>query len=558
MEDEEMAKPVILTVDDDPQVLSAVQRDLRRQFGQGFRVLGADSGSTALETLKHLKLRNEPAALFLVDQRMPRMSGVEFLEEALRLFPAAKRVLLTAYADTEAAIRAINDVRLDHYLMKPWDPPEERLYPVLQDLLDDWQASFRPPFEGIRVIGHRWSPQAHQIKDFLSRNQVPYQWLDIETDGEARRLAESADSGAAPLPLVLLPDGSYLSQPTNVQLAERIGLKIRAEMPFYDLIIAGAGPAGLAAAVYGASEGLRTLLIEREAPGGQAGLSSRIENYLGFPVGLSGADLARRAVTQATRFGAEILTPQEATGLRVRDAYRLVELGDGSELGCHALLIATGVSYRTLDIPGIDALTGAGVYYGAAITEALTCQGKDVFIVGGGNSAGQAAMYLSKYARSVTMLVRGDSLMVTMSRYLIDQIIATESIAVRMHTSVAEVIGDKCLEAITLADTVTGELKTLPAAGLFIFIGAMPRTDWAAKIVERDQYGFILTGPDLVQDGRLPRGWPLERQPFWLEASVPGIFVAGDVRHQSVKRVASAVGEGSMAVQFIHQYLASL
>ena len=553
-----MAKPVILTVDDDPQVLSAVQRDLRRQFGQGFRVLGADSGSTALETLKHLKLRNEPAALFLVDQRMPRMSGVEFLQEALKLFPASKRVLLTAYADTEAAIRAINDVRLDHYLMKPWDPPEERLYPVLQDLLDDWQASFRPPFEGIRVIGHRWSPQAHQIKDFLARNQVPYQWLDIETEEEARRLAESADSGAAPLPLVLLPDGSYLAQPTIVQLAERIGLKIRAEMPFYDLVIVGAGPAGLAAAVYGASEGLRTLLIEREAPGGQAGMSSRIENYLGFPVGLSGADLARRAVTQATRFGAEILTPQEATRLRVRDAYRLVELADGSELSCHALLIATGVSYRTLEVPGVDRLTGAGVYYGASITEAIACQGGDVFVVGGGNSAGQAAMYLSKYARSVTMLVRGDSLAVTMSRYLIDQIIDTESITVRMHTYVAEVMGDKCLEVITLADVATGELKTLPAAGLFVFIGATPRTDWTAETVERDQFGFILTGPDLVQNGRLPRGWPLERQPFWLEASVPGIFVAGDVRHQSVKRVASAVGEGAMAVQFIHQYLASL
>jgi thioredoxin reductase (NADPH) len=551
-------KPVILTVDDDQVVLNAIGRDLRRQFGRDYRVLEVDSGLEALEVLKQLKLRNEPVALFLVDQRMPAMTGVEFLEAARTLFPTSRRVLLTAYADTEAAIRAINEVKLDYYLLKPWDPPEEQLYPVLQDLLDDWQATFRPPFEGVRIVGHRWSPEVHRVKDFLARNQVPYRWLDVEQDEEARLLMESAGTQPGQLPLILLPDGSHLVQPTNLDLADRIGLRTRAEMPFYDLIIVGGGPAGLAAAVYGASEGLRTLLIEREAPGGQAGMSSRIENYLGFPVGLSGADLARRAVTQATRFGAEILNPQEATAIRVQDAYRFVRLADGSELSCHALLIATGVSYRTLDVPGVQELAGAGVYYGAAITEALVCRDKEVFIVGSGNSAGQAAMYLAKYARDVTILVRQDSLATSMSRYLIDQIKATRNITVRPDTQVVAVSGTANLETVTLLNGVTEKQETLPASALFIFIGAMPRTDWIGGFVERDDYGFIVSGPDLVRGGRLPRGWLLQREPFWLEASVPGIFVAGDVRHRSVKRVASAVGEGSMAVQFIHQYLATL
>jgi thioredoxin reductase (NADPH) len=553
-----MAKPVILAVDDDQAVLSAVQRDVRRQFGRDFRVVAAPSASQALDTLKQLTVRNEPVALFLVDQRMPHMTGVEFLNEALRSFPSAKRVLLTAYADTEAAIRAINEIKLDHYLLKPWDPPEEQLYPVLQDLLDDWKASFRPPFEGIRVIGHRWSPQAHQIKDFLARNQVPYRWLDIETDKEAQRLAKSVSSNGVPLPLVVLPDGSHLTQPTNTELAERIGLRTRAEMPFYDLIIVGGGPAGLAAAVYGASEGLGTLLIEREAPGGQAGMSSRIENYLGFPVGLSGGDLARRAVAQAVRFGAEILTPQEVAGVRVENSYRVVKLADGTELNSHALLIATGVSYRMLDVPGADALAGAGVYYGAAITEAIACQDKDVFIVGGGNSAGQAAMYLSKYASHVTILVRGESLSATMSQYLIDQIKSSKNISVRPRTKVIGIGGQTSLETITFANSATEEVQTAPAAALFVFIGAVPRTDWVAGLVERDEHGFILTGPDLIRDGRLPRGWALDRAPYWLEASVPGVFVAGDVRYHSIKRIASAVGEGSMAVQFVHEYLATL
>jgi thioredoxin reductase (NADPH) len=550
-----MEKPVIVAVDDEPTVLSAVARDLRREYGEYYRVLRADSGITALESLRQLKLRNEPVALFLVDQRMPRMSGVEFLEGAIELFPDAKRVLLTAYADTEAAIRAINEVGLDYYLMKPWDPPEEHLYPVLTDLLDDWQARFSPPFEGIRVVGHQWSAQSHRVKDFLARNLIPYQWLDIEIDEEARHLLELSDSDGSRLPLVLFPDGPSLTQPTNLEIAEKIGLKIHPGLPFYDLVIVGAGPAGLAAAVYGASEGLSTLLIESEAPGGQAGMSSRIENYLGFPSGLSGGDLTRRAVAQASRFGAEILTPLETRGVRVRDPYRFVTLTDGTEISCHALLIATGVSYRKLDAPGVERLTGAGVYYGAAITEALACRDKDVFIVGAGNSAGQAAVYLSKYASSVTMLVRGGSLARSMSHYLVSQIESHEKITVSTHSTVAEVKGDTSLEEITITDAATGDTRTLPAFALFIFIGARPRTDWVADVVERDSEGFILTGPSLVRGGRRPKGWHLDRDPFLLEANVPGIFAAGDVRQRSVKRIASAVGEGSMAVQFVHQYL---
>jgi thioredoxin reductase (NADPH) len=521
-------------------------------------VLRADSGATALEALKQLKLRNEPVALFLVDQRMPQMSGVEFLEEAMELFPEAKRVLLTAYADTDAAIRAINSVKTDYYLLKPWDPPEERLYPVVNDLLDDWLSSFRPPFTGIRVVGSRWSPQSHHIKDFLARNQVPYQWLDIEAGEEAHRLVECAEPDSPHLPLVLFPDGSRLIQPSSGQIAEKIGLRTRAEKPFYDLVIVGGGPAGLAAAVYGASEGLSTVMIEKEAPGGQAGSSSRIENYLGFPVGLSGGDLARRAVTQARRFGVEILTPQEVTGVRVDDPYRIVQLGDGSELNCHALLIATGVAWRKLDVPGLEELTGRGVYYGAAQAEALSCKDEEVYIVGGANSAGQAAMYFSKYARKVTMLVRGDSLAKSMSQYLIDQISATDNITVQVHSSVVEAKGETSLEAITIANTLTGEKQTHPATSLFIFIGALPRTDWLDGVVERDKQGFILSGADLMRERRRPRGWNLDRDPFLLETSVPGVFVAGDVRYGSVKRVASGVGEGSIAIQFVHQYLSKV
>ena len=550
-----MAKPAILLVDDDADVLRAIERDVRRHFGGEYRVLRASSGAQALEVLTQLTLRHEPVALLLTDQRMPEMSGVEFLEQARALFPQAKRALLTAYADTDAAIRAINSVRIDYYLVKPWDPPEEHLYPVLQDLLDDWLADFRPPFEGLRLLGHRWSSSAHELKDFLTRNLIPYQWLDVEMHPEALRLFELAALDTSRLPVALFTDGMTLLQPTTSQLAEKLGLRIRADQPFYDLVIIGSGPAGLAGAVYGASEGLRTMVVEREAPGGQAGTSSRIENYLGFPSGLSGADLARRAVTQARRFGVELVTPQEVTGVRVDGPYRLVTLADGSELSCSALLIATGVSYRTLDIPGIERLTGSGVYYGAAMTEALSCRDSDVFIVGGANSAGQAAMYFSRYARTVTMLVRGESLTKSMSQYLIDQIQQTSNIRVQTFTEVVEVHGESNLEMLTLANAQTGETQTVPATALFIFIGAMPRTEWLDGLVQRDEQGFVLTGPDLKIDGKT---WKLQRVPFLLETNVPGIFAAGDVRHGSVKRVASGVGEGAVAIQFVHRYLSEV
>ncbi|MFH7030437.1 MAG: FAD-dependent oxidoreductase [Heteroscytonema crispum UTEX LB 1556] len=553
-----MAKPVILTVDDDPEVLQAVARDLRQEYGDRFRILRAESGAIALDALQKLKLRNETVAMFLVDQRMPQMSGVEFLQQALEMFPEAKRALLTAYADTDAAIRAINTTKIDYYLMKPWDPPQECLYPVLDDLLDDWQASFRPPFEGIRVIGNRWSPHSHQVKDFLARNQVPYEWLDIELSAEAQQLSEYANCDKLNLPLVIFADGSSLLQPSNIQIAEKIGLQTQAGNPFYDLIIVGGGPAGLAAAVYGASEGLRTVMIEREAPGGQAGTSSRIENYLGFPVGLSGSDLARRAVTQARRFGVEILTPQDATGIRIEDPYRFITLADGSEISCHAMILALGVSWRRLNVPGLERLTGAGVYYGAAQTEAMSCQGEEVYIVGGANSAGQAAMYFSKYAHHVTMLVRGDSLTKSMSQYLIDQIGETANITVQVHSSVIEAKGETSLEALMIQNTLTGETQTVPATSLFIFIGAQPRTEWLDGVVEKSDRGFILTGQDLQPNGRRPKGWTLDRDPYLLETNIPGIFAVGDVRHGSVKRVASGVGEGSICVQFVHQYLSKV
>ena len=556
-------KPILFTVDDDPEVLRAVERDLRSRFGARFRVLRANSGASALAALETLKLRNAAVALLLVDQRMPGMTGVELLERSLPLFPDAKRVLLTAYADTDAAIRAINTAHIEHYLLKPWDPPEQSLYPVLDDLLEDWLAGYRPPFEGVRVVGHRWSPKAFEVRDFLARHQVPYRWLDVEEDGEACQLVAAAAAGAAPsdrppaLPIVVFADGSHLAAPERADLAARVGLRTRAEKPFYDLVIVGGGPSGLAAAVYGASEGLRTLMVEGDAPGGQAGTSSRIENYLGFPSGLSGADLARRAVAQAARFGVEILTPQEARGLRLEDAYRIVTLADGREVACHALLIATGVSYRKLDVPGADRLTGAGVYYGAAMTEALSCRGEDVYLVGGANSAGQAAMHFARFARRVVMLVRGRSLSQSMSQYLIDQIGKTPNIEVRFGAEVAEAHGGDSLEELTLRNGAGRE--RVPARSLFIFIGAEPRTGWLEGVVARDEHGFLLAGPDLPRDdGRRVRGWPLDREPFLLETSVPGIFVAGDVRHGSIKRVASGVGEGAIAVSFVHRYLADL
>ncbi|HEY3059736.1 MAG TPA: FAD-dependent oxidoreductase [Chloroflexota bacterium] len=553
-----MAKPVILAVDDEAEVLNAIARDLSRQYGEEYRVRRAGSARSALDLLKRLQLSGDPVALFVIDQKMPGMTGVEFLAEAIAQFPDAKRVLLTAYADTQVAIRAINEIRLDHYLLKPWDPPEEHLYPVLTDLLADWKAAFHPPFEGIRVIGHRWSAASHQVKDFLGRNQWPFRWLDVEENAEAQRLVELAGVEPAQLPLVVFPDSTHLAQPTIEQLAAKIGLATQALLPSYDLVIVGAGPAGLAAAVYGASEGLSTLLIEGEAPGGQAGSSSRIENYLGFPVGLSGGDLTRRAVAQAERFGAEFLRPRRVCAATVRDPYRFVRLTDGTEVGCRALLVATGVSYRRLDARGADRLTGSGVYYGAAITEALACQGQDVVVVGGANSAGQGAMYLSRFARTVTMLVRGSSLAHSMSQYLVAQIDSTPNISRRFHTHVEEVVGQTSLESIGIVNTVTGESETLAVFAMFVFIGAAPHTDWLAGVVERDAQGYILSGPHLLREGKPPIGWPLVRDPFWLETSVPGIFVAGDVRHRSVKRVASAVGEGAMAVQFIHQYLAGI
>ena len=554
-----MAKPVLFAIDDDSEVLRAVDRDLRRQYGETYRVMRANSGPSALEALEQLKVRRTPVALFLVDQRMPQMSGVEFLEQAIPVFPAAKRVLLTAYADTEAAIRAINTARVDYYLVKPWDPPEECLYPVLDDLLDDWQAGYRPAFEGVRVVGHRWSPEAFQMRDFLARHQIPYQWLDVETETEAKELVEVVEKqGKVELPLVFLADGTWLADPSRNELAEKIGFRTQAEQPFYQLIIVGGGPSGLAAAVYGASEGLRTLLVEGEAPGGQAGTSSRIENYLGFPSGLSGADLTRRAVTQAQRFGVEILTPQEAKGLRREDPYRILVLGDGREVSCHALLIATGVSYRKLEVPGVERLTGAGIYYGAAMTEAMSCRDEEVFCVGGANSAGQAAMHFAKYARRVIMLVRGDSLSKSMSQYLIEQIEATPNIEVWYHTNVVEAHGQEHLESIDVKNSETGEVQNHPARSLFIFIGAQPRTSWLEGVVDRDEHGFIPAGPDLVHDGQRPKGWNLDRDPYLLETSVPGVFVAGDVRRGSVKRVASGVGEGSISISFIHQYLSKL
>lgn len=553
-----MPKPVIWTVDDDPDVLRAVERDLRRHYGDRYRVISADSGLSALEVTRQLKLRNEPVALFLVDQRMPRMSGVEFLEKAIELYPEAKRALLTAYADTDAAIRAINNVHVDHYLMKPWDPPEERLYGVVDDMLDDWQASYHPSFQGVRVIGNQWSPHSSEVRDFLGRNFVPHQWLNIETEETAKQLLKTVGADASSLPIVIFPDGSFLGNPPTGEVAHKLGLKTKAEFPFYDLVVVGAGPAGLAAAVYGAADGLHTLLVEREAPGGQAGRSSRIENYLGFPMGLSGNDLARRAVAQARRFGAEILAPQEVTGVRIGGPSRLVKLADGSEVGCRALLIATGIAFRKLDVPGLDRLSGSGVYYYAPMSEAFSYRDGDIYIVGGANSAGQAAMYFSKFARKVTMLVRGDSLSDSMSQYLENQIAATKNIEIKLNTNLLAVEGaDRC-ERLTIKNNKSGATESVSASALLIYAGAVPRTEWLAGVVERDAQGYLLSGQHLVLNGKRPTGWTAERDPFYLETSVPGIFVAGDVRHRSAKGVTSGVGEGAMAVKLVHQYLGLL
>ena len=553
-----MEKPIILAVDDDPGVLAAVVRDLRKRYAATYDVSRAESGAAALDRLREFKLAGRAVALLLVDQRMPGMTGVELLEQAIALFPDSKRALLTAYADTEAAIKAINEVRLDHYLMKPWDPPEELLYPVVDDLLDDWRSNFQPPFEGVRIIGHRWSADGHHIRDFLARNLIPYRWLDVEADPEATELRALSGNADGPLPLVVLADGAALAAPGIADLAGRLGLHTQPQLPTYDLIVVGTGPAGLAAAVYGASEGLRTVLIEREAPGGQAGTSARIENYLGFPVGLSGSDLARRGVAQARRFGAEILAPMEATRLESQNGYHRLTLSNGTVIASQALIVATGVSYRMLDVPGADRLAGAGLFYGAAITEALSVKGQDVLVVGGGNSAGQAALYLGQYAKSVTILVRGNTLVGSMSRYLSERIDQAESVRFRMNAAIQELHGDSALDEVSIVDTASGAVDRVPAKAVFCFIGAAPHTEWLEDVLQLDPDGYILSGPALtMENGKRPAGWLVPRDPAWLETSTAGIFVVGDVRHHSVKRMASAIGEGAMSITFVHQHLRS-
>jgi thioredoxin reductase (NADPH) len=551
-------RSVVLAVDDDPEVLSALERDLRQRYREEYRVVAAPSGESALETLRELKARGVPVALFLVDQRMPGMSGTDLLVQARRLFPDAGKVLLTAYADTEAAIASINDIGLDHYLLKPWTPPDVRLYPVLDDLLSTWSASVRLPFEGIRVAGSRWSRQCYVVKDFLSRNNVPYEWVDLDADAAMRELAAPLSDALVQLPVVFFADGTHLAAPTLAALAKRVGMRTRAARPFYDLVIVGGGPAGLANAVYGASEGLKTVLVEQNACGGQAGTSSRIENYLGFPAGVTGADLAQRATAQARRFGVEILSPQEMTGLRREDPYRIVTLADGSEVSAYAVLIATGLSVRMLDVPGIESLLGAGVYYGAALSEAAAYRDMDVCVVGGANSAGQGALFFARYARKVSMLVRAGGLQPGMSHYLARRIEATPNIEVLAGTQVTGVSGRGHLERVRLRDVRTQAEREVEMAALFIFIGAAPRTEMLAGIVDRDDKGFIVTGPGVPPAPRRPRGWPLDRDPYLFETNVPGVFAAGDVRAGANRRVAAAVGEGSAAIYTIHKYLETM
>src|SRR5580700_5487313 len=550
-------RTAIVSVDDDQGVSRAVARDLRRRFGEQYRIVRAESGADALEALRQLKLRGDQVAIILADYRMPEMSGIEFLEQAMDIYPAARRALLTAYADTGAAIDAINVVDLDYYLMKPWDPPEEKLYPVVDALLDSWLSADHRPVPEIKVVGHRWSARSSEVREFLARNQVPYRWYTSE-EPEGQRLLAAAGTDDRELPLVITPDGESLVQPSDPELASRVGLATTPSADFYDLIVIGGGPAGLGAAVYGASEGLRTVLVERTATGGQAGQSSRIENYLGFPDGVSGAQLTDRARRQASKFGAEVLTAREVTGLEVNGAARTVRFDDGTSVSAQAVILATGVTYRQLKAPGVPDLTGRGVFYGSALTEAPGCADNDIYIVGGANSAGQAAVFLAKNCRSVTILVRGSSLEKSMSHYLVEQVESIPRISVRTCTEVAEARGTDHLEQLTLRDSNTGELERVDAQWLFVFIGAAPLTDWLAGVVQRDSHGFVLTGPDLLVAGQPPRGWPLDRPPYHLETSVPGVFVAGDVRAESAKRVASAVGEGAMSVMLVHRYLEQL
>ena len=551
-----MAKPVIFSIDDDSSVLNSVERDLRTRYGQDYRILSINQGRAALDYMKKMQQRNEAVALFLVDHRMPEMNGVEFLEEAIEIYPQAKRVLLTAYADTQAAIDSINEVGLNYYLMKPWHPPEERLYPILDELLEDWKIHVRLPYEGIRVAGTLWSLTSHEVKDFLTRHQIPYQWLDIEKDSNARQLVEGVSSEVTKLPVIFFPDGNVLIDPDLKELAEKVGLQIHAALPFYDLIVIGSGPAGLAAAVYAGSEGLRCLVIERAAPGGQAGSSPKIENYLGFPTGISGDDLTRRAVSQAKRFGVEILSAQEAKRVLVKDEYRIIQLADETEISCHAVLIATGASFHTLKMPGADALTGAGIYYGAAYTEAMHYMDKDVFVAGGANSAAQGAMYLSRFARKVIVLIRGPE--PTASKYLVDELAGNEKIEMLLNTDLIEVKGENTLEQVVIKNTKSGEVQICDASALFVFIGVRPQSQMVADLVMCNEKGSIFTGTDLMVNKKPPPGWTLERDPYLLETSVPGIFAAGDVRYGTSHRVASAVGEGAIAHAMIKEYLKTL
>jgi thioredoxin reductase (NADPH) len=550
-----MPKPVIFAVDDDPAVLNSVERDLRSHYGQEYRIIPINEGEAGLAYLKKLEQRNEAVALFLVDQRMPKMSGTEFLLQAIQAYPQAKRVLLTAYADSQAAIDSINEVGLNYYLMKPWHPPEERLYPILDELLEDWKAHVRLPYEGIRVAGTLWSLSSHEVKDFLTRHQIPYQWLDIEKDSTARKMVENV-SAEMKLPVIFFPDGNVLVSPDLKELAEKVGLQTRAGLPFYDLVVIGSGPAGLAAAVYAGSEGLKCLVIEKAAPGGQAGSSPKIENYLGFPTGISGDDLARRAVSQAKRFGVEILSAQEAKQIFVKDEYRIVKLSDDTEVSCHTVLIATGASFHTLKMPGADTLTGAGIYYGAAYTEAMNYKDQNVFVVGGANSAAQGALYLSRFAAKVNVLIRGPQ--PTASKYLVDALNSNEKIEMLLNTDLLEVKGKNTLEQIVIKNTKSGEVQTCNASALFVFIGVQPQSKIVTNLVMCSGKGYIFTGPDVIVDKKPPPGWNLERDPFLLETSVPGIFAAGDVRYGTNHRVASAVGEGAIAYALIKEYLKTL
>lgn len=550
-----MAKPVILAIDDDPMVLSAVDRDLRKKYGQDYRIVPINMGSAAMQYLKQLQGRAEVVALFLVDQRMPQMSGVEFLEQARHVYPEAKKVLLTAYADTEAAINSINKVSLDYYLMKPWDPPEERLYPVLDELLGEWKAHVRLPYEGIRLAGTLWSSASHNTRDFLTRNLIPYQWLDVEKDAKVRALVEEYNQGELRIPTLFFPDGSVMVEPNLRELAEKVGLKTRASLPYYDLIIIGSGPAGLSAAVYASSEGLSTLAIERGTPGGQAGSSPKIDNYLGFPNGISGNELARRAMTQARRLGAEILTAQEVTHISLQDPYRIVRLSDNTEISCRAVLLATGASFHMLRMPGAAALSGAGVYYGAAYTEARSYKDQDVFVVGGANSAAQGALYLSRFARKVNLIVRGE---LSAAQYLADELRQNEKIDIYLNTDLIDVRGEGKLEEIVVKNNRTDELQTLKGAAMFVFIGVRPQSQFVADLVARAEKGYVLTGPDLLVEGKRPSSWPLDRDPYLLETSVPGIFAAGDVRYGTTHRVSAATSEGGLAVALIRQYLKTI